>query len=221
MAKVAEIDGATLKKLLTDNGIDINDLSHELGYSRGYITESIRTNRMSVVCVKGIENRCKIAYEQYAPIGYTTTPDNTTEKPDNTTEKEPKPPYSVLDMKSIIKNKVKTQTELAEKICRSNSYISNWLMGKTEITTGDILNIASALRISPKRIPTKFEETEPKETAEYNADNGIDLLLKRIDKIEESVYSLASYLQRMEENQLKLTKYMAFIAKQIKEQDNG
>ena len=210
MAKVIEIDGATLKKLLTDNGIDINDLSHELGYSRGYITESIRTNRMSSVCVKGIENRCKIAYEQYAPIGYTTTPDNTTEK-------EPKPPYSVLDMKSIIKNKVKTQTELAEKICRSNSYISNWLMGKTEITTGDILNIASALRISPKRIPTKFEETDPKETAEYNAVNGIELLLKRIDKIEESVYSLASYLQRMEENQLKLTKYMAFIAKQMKE----
>lgn len=205
-----EIDGATLKKLLTDNGIDINDLSHELGYSRGYITESIRTNRMSGVCVKGIENRCKIAYEQYAPIGYTTTPDNTTEE-------EPKPPYSVLDMKSIIKNKVKTQTELAEKICRSNSYISNWLMGKSEITTGDILNIASALRISPKRIPTKFEKTEPKETAEYNADNGIELLLKRIDKIEESVYSLASYLQRMEENQLKLTKYMAFIAKQMKE----
>lgn len=212
MAKVAEIDGATLKKLLADNGIDINDLSHELGYSRGYITESIRTNRMSVVCVKGIENRCKIAYEQYAPIGYTTTPDKTTEE-------EPKPPYSVLDMKSIIKNKVKTQTELAEKICRSNSYISNWLMGKSEITTGDVLNIASALRISPKRIPTKFEETEPKETAEYNAVNGIELLLKRIDKVEESVYSLASYLQRMEENQLKLTKYMAFIAKQMKEGD--
>lgn len=212
MAKVMEIDGATLKKLLTDNGVDINDLSYELGYSRGYITESIRTNRMSGVCVKGIENRCKIAYEQYAPIGYTTTPDNITEE-------KPKPPYSVLDMKSIIKNKVKTQTELAEKICRSNSYISNWLMGKSEITTGDVLNIASALRISPKRIPTKFEETEPKETAEYNAVNGIELLLKRIDKIEESVYSLATYLQRMEENQLKLTKYMAFIAKQMKEGD--
>lgn len=35
MAKVAEIDGATLKKLLADNGVDINDLSRELGYSRG------------------------------------------------------------------------------------------------------------------------------------------------------------------------------------------
>ena len=208
-----KIDGATLKKLLESKKVNINNLAEDLGYNRGYVTEACRVGSMSVVAIKGIENKLNITYEQYAPIGH-TTPVTTTES-----EKTPKPPYSVLDMKSIIKNKVGKQALLADKIGRSNSYLSSWLSGKSEITAGDILNIASALNIRPTRIPTKFEVTEPKEMAEYNSADGIELLLKRIDKLEETLYTLASYLNRSDENILKLTKYTAFIAKQM--QDKG
>jgi transcriptional regulator with XRE-family HTH domain len=213
MSKRMEIDVATFKKLLADKKINVNKLSEELGYRRDYITKSCRLGKLGIVCIKAIENKYNIPYEKYAPIGQ-TTPVTTTES-----EKTPKPPYSVLDMKSIIKNKVGKQALLADKIGRSNSYLSSWLSGKSEITAGDILNIASALNIRPTRIPTKFEVTEPKEMAEYNSADGIELLLKRIDKLEEALYSLASYLNRSDENILKLTKYTAFIAKQM--QDKG
>lgn len=211
MAKTMKIDGATLKKLLESKKVNINNLAEDLGYNRGYVTEACRVGSMSVVAIKGIENKLNITYEQYAPLGHTT--------PVTEVKKEPKPPYSVLDMKSIIKNKVRSQTELGEKIGRSDSFISQWLSGKTEVTAGDILNIAAALNIRPTRIPTKFEVTEPKEMAEYNSADGIELLLKRIDKLEETLYTLASYLNRSDENILKLTKYTAFIAKQM--QDKG
>lgn len=70
MAKTAkyEIDGAKLEELIKAAGYEKCDVSEAIGYSRGYLTECIRSNLIPIVAAKCIETMFKIPYDLYKPV---------------------------------------------------------------------------------------------------------------------------------------------------------
>ena len=70
MAKTAkyEIDGAKLEELIKAAGYEKCDVSEAIGYSRGYLTDCIRSNLIPIVAAKCIETMFKIPYDLYKPV---------------------------------------------------------------------------------------------------------------------------------------------------------
>lgn len=208
MGKMIAIDTEALRQAICDKGLTLAEASKQLGFSRKYFVEVLNRGNISPSGVVGLNYILGIKFEEY---------EAKQSEEEVEAEATAMPMYSNDYIRERIRSVCKTQGILAQKIGRSDSYISGWLNGDGTFRLTDIAGVAVVLGIDRDRIPANFKESEQAEVIEEVAQDSCGCgyddaeILNKLDKIIEGIDKLLTVFAGVADTHEREVKYLSHI----------